>query len=162
MSNEQHWTRRRAVGVVALGAGAPLLAACGSDPDTASDPSTDSPTTSGPTGTSPSPADGSPATADSPNPPAGLMAAGDVPVGGGVVLAAEGVVVTQPAEGEFKAFSASCTHRGCIVARVASNIECDCHGSRFAVADGSVVNGPAASPLSEVAIEIVDGQVVRS
>lgn len=158
MSNEQQWTRRRAVGVVALGAGAPLLAACGSDADTASDP-----TTSEPAGASPSPTeDGSPTTADSPSPPAGLVAASDVPVGGGVILSEERVVVTQPAEGEFKGFTAVCTHQGCVVARVESEIECDCHGSRFAVADGSVVNGPAASPLSEVGVEVVDGQVVRS
>lgn len=163
MSNEQQWTRRRAVGVVALGAGAPLLAACGSDADTASDPTTSDPTTSGPTGASSSPtADGSPTTADSSGPAAGLVAASDVPVGGGVILSEERVVVTQPAEGEFKGFTAVCTHQGCVVARVASEIECDCHGSRFAVADGSVVGGPAPSPLAEVGVEVVDGQVVRS
>ena len=42
--------------------------------------------------------------------PLGLAA--DIPVGGGMVFTAAKVVVTQPTKGDFKAFSAVCTHVG--------------------------------------------------
>lgn len=74
----------------------------------------------------------------------------DVPVGGGVVLKDPKVVVTQPQAGEFKAFTAVCTHKQCVVSTVAAGtIDCQCHGSKFSDVDGSVVNGPAAKPLAE-------------
>ena len=57
-------------------------------------------------------------------------------------------VVTQPAAGEFKAFSSICTHMGCPVAAVADGtINCNCHGSRFDIATGAVKRGPATRPL---------------
>ncbi|MDQ1039613.1 Rieske Fe-S protein [Streptomyces sp. V3I8] len=96
-------------------------------------------------------------------PPGGkeLVKAGEVPVGGGKVLKDEKVVVTQPEEGDFKAFSAVCTHEGCIVAEVADGtIDCTCHGSRFRVADGSVAGGPAPKPLAARRIE-VEGDSIR-
>jgi Rieske Fe-S protein len=72
----------------------------------------------------------------------------DVPVGGGLVLKDAKVVVTQPQAGQFHAFSAVCTHKGCTVATVANGeIDCPCHGSRFNVTDGAVIKGPAAQPL---------------
>jgi Rieske Fe-S protein len=74
----------------------------------------------------------------------------DVPVGGGVVLTEPKVVVTQPQPGEFKAFTAVCTHKQCLVSKVADGtIDCPCHGSRFSVVDGSVVKGPAENPLEQ-------------
>ncbi|HET6987766.1 MAG TPA: Rieske (2Fe-2S) protein [Kribbella sp.] len=79
----------------------------------------------------------------------------DIPVGGGVIFAPNQVVVTQPAKGTFKAFSSICTHQGCPVATVANGtINCDCHGSKYAIADGSVVNGPAPQPLPPKQITI--------
>lgn len=101
-----------------------------------------------------------------PPPPAGaapgaLVATTDVPVGGGVVIAAQNVVVTQPVAGTFKAFDATCTHQGCTVNEVVNGtINCPCHGSEYAVADGAVVAGPAPSPLPEKAIA-VDGTTIR-
>ncbi len=81
------------------------------------------------------------------------VAKADVPVGGGTILSDDSVVVTQPAEGEFKAFTAVCTHQGCIVSSVADGaISCGCHGSAFSVEDGSVVNGPATAPLAEKSV----------
>lgn len=79
----------------------------------------------------------------------------DVPVGGGYLAAEHNVVVTQPTSGQFRAFSATCTHAGCPVTSVSGGtINCDCHGSRFSVTDGSVQGGPAPAPLPEVAITV--------
>ncbi len=77
-----------------------------------------------------------------------LGPASDIPVGGGKVFSDQKVVVTQPQAGTFKAFSSVCTHQGCTVNEVADGtINCPCHGSRFAVGDGSVAEGPARRPL---------------
>jgi Rieske Fe-S protein len=89
--------------------------------------------------------------------PAGdqLASTSDIPVGGGAVFEDEEVVVTQPEPGTFKAFSATCTHQRCTVSKVANGtIDCSCHGSKFAVADGSVVNGPASRPLAQRQITV--------
>ena len=73
-----------------------------------------------------------------------------IPVGGGTIYADRQVVVTQPVKGEFKAFSAICTHAGCTVGQVSGGtIDCPCHGSEFSIRDGSVVRGPATQPLPE-------------
>ncbi|MHC3475109.1 Rieske (2Fe-2S) protein [Streptomyces sp. 7R007] len=90
-----------------------------------------------------------------------LARTSDIPVGGGTIFADEKVVVTQPKEGEFKAFSSICTHQGCPVTSVSGGtINCPCHGSRFHIADGSVAHGPAPRPLPEERVE-VEGNSVR-
>jgi len=92
-----------------------------------------------------------------------LVSTSEVPEGGGTILEDEKVVVTQPSAGEFKAFSAVCTHQGCVVASVADgSINCACHGSRFAIADGSVQKGPATQPLPAVGVSVRGGAVRRS
>ena len=78
-----------------------------------------------------------------------------IPVGGGKVFADQKVVVTQPSSGEFKAFSAVCTHQSCVVADVADGtINCACHGSKFDITTGAVKNGPASSPLPEKSVTV--------
>jgi Rieske Fe-S protein len=72
----------------------------------------------------------------------------DIPVGGGKIFSDAATVITQPTKGEFKAFSSICTHAGCPVAAVTDTINCNCHGSKFSITDGSVVNGPASKPLT--------------
>lgn len=89
-----------------------------------------------------------------------LVAVDDVPAGGGVVLAAEQVVVTRDAQGEVRAFSAVCTHQGCLVSGVeAGLIVCPCHGSAFDAASGRVERGPATADLPAVPVS-VDGDTV--
>lgn len=84
----------------------------------------------------------------------------DIPEGGGHVFTDAEVVVTQPAQGDFKGFSAICTHQGCLVNDVSDGlIHCPCHGSEFSIEDGSVQGGPAPSPLPAVQISVADGEV---
>lgn len=84
----------------------------------------------------------------------------EVPVGGGIVLSDANVVITQPTEGDFKAFTATCTHQGAQLARVADDgIECDLHGSRFAIADGAPTKGPATEALAPVQITVTGDQI---
>lgn len=84
----------------------------------------------------------------------------DIPVGGGKIFAPNQVVVTQPTQGTFKAFSSICTHQQCPVASVADGtINCDCHGSKYAIADGSVVEGPAPKPLPPKQITVTGDSI---
>jgi Rieske Fe-S protein len=90
-----------------------------------------------------------------------LGAAADIPVGGGKVFSAVKVVVTQPAKDEFRAFSAVCTHVGCLCNQVADGtINCPCHGSRFRITDGAVVAGPASAPLAAVPLTVSGGKIM--
>jgi nitrite reductase/ring-hydroxylating ferredoxin subunit len=85
----------------------------------------------------------------------------DIPVGGGKVFKDEEVVVTQPKSGEFRAFSAICTHRGCTVGSVSGGtINCPCHGSKFSAADGAVKSGPATKALSEKSVKVEGNKIV--
>jgi nitrite reductase/ring-hydroxylating ferredoxin subunit len=133
--------RRRALaGAATVGIGVPLLAACsGDDGSTAVDPGSSGGGSS----------DGG-----------SLTATSDIEVGGGTIFNDQQVVVTQPTKGEFKCFTAVCTHQGCIVSSVSGgDIHCECHGSAFSIEDGSVVNGPATQPLAEQQITVKGGEI---
>ncbi len=83
------------------------------------------------------------------------IAAADVPVGGGRVFESIQTVVTQPTEGQYKAFSSVCTHQGCQVGGVENGvISCPCHGSQFDITSGAVVQGPATKPLPEKSVTV--------
>ena len=84
----------------------------------------------------------------------------DVPVGSGVIVG--DVVVTQPSAGVFKAFSAKCTHAGCMVNKIADGtIDCPCHGSKYNM-DGTVAHGPAAAPLATENVTVQGDSIVLS
>ena len=126
-------------------------------------------------GSQPAPATSSSATSSSAAPagsgagsgaaagPTALASTSDIPVGGGKILIDKKIVITQPQSGAFHAFSAVCTHAGCTVGSVSGGtINCPCHGSRFNITDGSVVNGPAASPLPPVSIKVQGNSIVQA
>ena len=90
-------------------------------------------------------------------PPRGIPIS-DIPVGGGVVVG--NFVVTQPTEGDFRAFNRTCPHQGNPVGSVIDGlIVCPFHGSEFDFVDGSVVTGPATRGLT-VRTAVVTGDVV--
>jgi Rieske Fe-S protein len=95
--------------------------------------------------------------------PASLAQTSDVPVGGGKILSDKKIVITQPKAGSFDAFSAVCTHQGCTVGDVSGGtINCPCHGSKFSITNGSVVQGPASSPLPPVSIKVQGNSIVQA
>jgi Rieske Fe-S protein len=103
------------------------------------------------------------ATPETTTPDTVLGKTSQVPVGGGTVFAAQKVVVTQPRQGTFQAFTAVCTHKGCTVGTVGGGtINCPCHGSKFSAADGSVVHGPATAPLAKINVSTTGGNIVMA
>ena len=84
-----------------------------------------------------------------------------VPVGSGLNFTVDDdpIVVTQTTEGDFNAFSAICTHQGCLVGCRDKEIVCDCHASFFDPTNGKVLSGPAPTPLPEIPIEVRDGVI---
>ena len=147
--------RRTIAGVATIGLGLPVLAACSGDDgsDVATDPNTPSPssTAHGRRASRRRRAPASPPSeppTPSPRPPTSRSAA---------ARSSPTSRSSSPsrAEGEFRCFTAVCTHQGCIVSSVSDgNINCECHGSAFSIADGSVVTGPATQPLGEEQITV--------
>ncbi|MFA6299635.1 MAG: Rieske (2Fe-2S) protein, partial [Nocardioides sp.] len=92
-----------------------------------------------------------------------LASTSEVPVGGGIILTDQKIVITQPTEGDFKAFTAVCNHQGNTVTSVEDGvIACSFHGSAYSAATGEVENGPASSPLASVAIEVKGDQILAA
>ncbi|MFE1176175.1 Rieske (2Fe-2S) protein [Streptomyces sp. NPDC058773] len=89
-----------------------------------------------------------------------LAKTSEIPKGGGKIFKGEKVVVTQPQDGDIKAFSAICTHAGCVVGEVSGGtINCMCHGSKFDINDGSVKTGPATKGLAPAKVTVKGGSV---
>ncbi|MGW3014212.1 Rieske (2Fe-2S) protein [Streptomyces sp. NPDC001219] len=156
---------RRAV-VAAVGAAGltAALAACGggmSDAESgggskAAGDDQAAPGTSGEGGTGGSGGDGSAGGEAGP----ALAKTSEIPKGGGKIFKGEKVVVTQPQDGDIKAFSAICTHAGCLVGEVSGGtINCMCHGSKFDITDGSVKTGPATKALAPAKVTVKGGSV---
>ncbi|MEU4212012.1 Rieske (2Fe-2S) protein [Streptomyces sp. NPDC026206] len=96
-----------------------------------------------------------------PTAPVDLGAAGEVPVGGARLYREQRLVVSQPAAGEYKAFSAVCTHAGCVVDKVEDGkVSCPCHGSTFDATTGKVLQGPAGAPLPSVPVKADGGKLI--
>lgn len=148
MADQAIFTRRNLIaagGVTVLGAGAVALAAC----------------SSAPSGTPSSGTDGSPSGGTALIPGVELAPLSDLAVGGTLSVTVGGgtYLLAQPTEGQVVAFSAVCTHQGCIVAAVPTEFECPCHGSRFEAGTGAVLNGPAQEPLTQIDV-VVSGDTI--
>lgn len=84
-----------------------------------------------------------------------------VPVKSGFIDSGAAVVVTQPSAGEFKAFTAVCTHMQCIVGSVSNNvIQCPCHGSQYDASTGQVITGPATQALAAKTVKVSGDEIV--
>ncbi len=149
--------RRRALtGSAAIAVGIPVLAACGSDDTVATDPA-------GSGGDAPTGEQTGGQGAQGTGGGEPLASAADVPVGGCFVVTGAKVVLTQPTEGDFKAFSATCTHQGCVLeSSTEGAIPCPCHHSRFSLEDGSPMSGPATVPLEPVEISVDGDSITRA
>ncbi|WP_128430601.1 Rieske (2Fe-2S) protein [Streptomyces cyaneus] len=147
-------SRRTVVATVGAAGLAAALTACGSDDD-ASGSSTGQ---GGAGGGATTEAGGSSSEAGAGG--AALAKTADIPEGGGKVFSDEKVVVSQPAAGDYKAFSTICTHRQCPMTDLQGDtITCACHKSQFSVLDGSVKKGPATEPLEAKQISVAGDSI---
>jgi Rieske Fe-S protein len=97
---------------------------------------------------------------DGPTTATDLGAATEVPVGGAKIFRDDKVVVSQPTQGSFKAFSAVCTHQGCVLDSVdGTTASCPCHGSKFNAETGAVIQGPATRALPAVKVAEASGRL---
>jgi len=87
----------------------------------------------------------------------------DLPVGQAKVLPVNDkpVIVVNTTAGGVKAFSAICTHLGCVVEWNASKqfIQCPCHDGRFNPTTGAVISGPPPAPLPPVRVAVENDQI---
>ena len=84
-----------------------------------------------------------------------------IPASGGLVVnLPAGKLALIDAGGEVRAFSAICTHLGCIVKwrPEMDHFFCPCHNGMFD-REGRVVGGPPPRPLERYAVEVREGQV---
>lgn len=90
-----------------------------------------------------------------------------IPLRGGkiVTVGSQSFLITQPLKGVYRAFSASCTHRGCGIGPWEPNqnavkngvVTCNCHGAQFSPASGAAVRGPAQSALTKYTVKVYAG-----
>jgi len=86
----------------------------------------------------------------------------DIPPGAGKVVAmgSKPAIVVNTDQG-VKAYSAICTHLGCVVAwnDLSSQIVCPCHGGQFNPSTGAVVGGPPPTPLPPLTVSVEGNQI---
>ncbi len=91
---------------------------------------------------------------------------GDIAAGTGKVVrfGKDPVIVVHLPGGQFKAFSARCTHLGCIVQYInlpKPHFGCNCHGSQFNI-NGVNIAGPAPRPLPPFRVTLQGSSIVVS
>ena len=97
--------------------------------------------------------------------PVAVAKTSDSPIGSGKKFDVEGVpiLITQPRAGEFRGFSAVCTHAGFVMTNMAnSEIKCDNHGAVYSADDGSVLSGPAPRALGKVTVTVEGDDILVS
>ena len=123
-------------GTAALGVGAPLLAACGSD-------------------------DGGSSDAEAPDAGTVLTPTADVPVGGGVILAKDGAGGDPARGGDVQGVQLQVHPPGVPGDEGVEHHRLPLPQSKFSITDGSPESGPASSPLPETAVK-VDGDNITT
>jgi len=86
----------------------------------------------------------------------------DLPVGSGKVVAmGSSPVIVVNTDAGVKAYSAVCTHLGCIVMYDSTNsqIVCPCHDGHFSPASGAVTSGPPPQPLPPITVAVEKDQI---
>jgi Rieske Fe-S protein len=150
-------TRRGVLAGVGLVGLASAITACGAGTSSSSTPAAGNGAT---TPAAPASSAAAAGGASSPAAANALAATSKIPVGSGMIFPEQQVVVTQPTADEFKAFSAVCTHMGCIVNQISNGtIDCPCHGSQYSISTGDVVAGPAPRPLPAKQIKVSGGSI---
>lgn len=88
-----------------------------------------------------------------------VLPLGELAVGTTTAVTVErvGILLHRTAESTVVAFSAVCTHQGCLIE---ASFRCPCHGSRFDTETGERLAGPARLPLPAIDVAIVEGNVV--
>jgi Rieske Fe-S protein len=85
-----------------------------------------------------------------------------VPVGGSISATLSGapILISQPTAGTVLAFTAVCTHQGCIVKPAKTEFDCPCHGSRYDAATGDVLSGPALRALAKIPVTVTGDAIM--
>ncbi len=162
MTDPADLTRRTILTLGSVGAvgGALALAACAADAPsgTATPTPTSTPTVTDEPPTEPSAAPDAPPVGED------IAAVADVPVGGSISASINGedALIAQPTAGQVVAFSAICTHQGCVVAPAGDEFHCPCHGSKFEAATGDVIQGPAREPLPPIPVAVSGDRIVAA
>jgi Rieske Fe-S protein len=89
----------------------------------------------------------------------------DIPANGAEIFrfgSRAGILIRTPA-GEFRAFTAICSHLGCIVQYRSDigHIWCACHNGHFDL-NGHVIEGPPPAPLEAYAVNVRGDQIIVS
>jgi Rieske Fe-S protein len=97
-----------------------------------------------------------------------VAALDEVPVGGvktfSYPTAVDPCILVRTAAEQYVAYSQKCTHLSCAVyyEHETSRLACPCHQGYFAIADGSVLQGPPQRPLPRVKLVTQDGHLVAT
>lgn len=71
------------------------------------------------------------------------------------------IIVIHHPDGQFKAFTATCTHLGCTVQYMpeSKDIYCACHGGHYDAQTGKNIAGPPPKPLTELKVTIINDEI---